>query len=319
MNSIGFGTWSWGNKILWGYQAHKDDEELEKTFNIAIKNGINLIDTADSYGIGQLNGQSEKLLGEFLAKIPPSRRKRITVATKLAPFPWRLGRNGFRDAFKSSKERLQGKLDRVQLHWSTYRYAPWQELQLLDGLSDLLDEGLVPEIGISNMGPKRLKWVHNYLQKRGIPITSLQIQFSLISPQPKKTFELIELCKDLNIQFLAYSPLALGILSIPPGTNKYKGTYLRRSIYKRLIPCTEKLRKELNNISNRRKVSQSQVALNWCRYHGAIPIPGIRKSYQAKDIAYTSKWKLTKIEANSLDIFSKNCLKRMPNNPFQSN
>mgnify|MGYP001330139021 CR=1 FL=1 len=65
MSSIGFGTWAWGNKFLWGYIPERDDQPLEEAFNSAISSGLNFIDTADSYGTGQLNGRSEELLGIF--------------------------------------------------------------------------------------------------------------------------------------------------------------------------------------------------------------------------------------------------------------
>uniref|UniRef100_A0A452ZTT7 NADP-dependent oxidoreductase domain-containing protein n=1 Tax=Aegilops tauschii subsp. strangulata TaxID=200361 RepID=A0A452ZTT7_AEGTS len=64
---MGFGTWAWGNQLLWGYQEIMDSE-LQECFNLALKNGINLFDTADSYGTGKLNGQSERLLGKFIRK-----------------------------------------------------------------------------------------------------------------------------------------------------------------------------------------------------------------------------------------------------------
>jgi pyridoxine 4-dehydrogenase len=62
---MGFGTWAWGNQLLWGYQESMDNE-LQDCFNLALRNGINLFDTADSYGTGRLNGQSERLLGKFI-------------------------------------------------------------------------------------------------------------------------------------------------------------------------------------------------------------------------------------------------------------
>lgn len=64
---MGFGTWAWGNQVLWGYQESMDTE-LQDAFNLALRNGINLFDTADSYGTGRLNGQSEKLLGKFISE-----------------------------------------------------------------------------------------------------------------------------------------------------------------------------------------------------------------------------------------------------------
>ena len=212
MTSIGFGTWAWGNKVLWGYRSEQQDDVLQNTFNEAVNQGLKFIDTADSYGIGNLNGRSEELLGKFFKKLPPSKHKNLIVATKLAPYPWRLGRKGFISAFNASKTRLQGKLDRVQLHWSTARYAPWQEVQLMDGIADLYESGFIPQIGISNMGPNRLRYFHNRLRMRGIPLKSLQIQFSLLSPEPNKFLQIKDVCKELNIELLAYSPLALGVL-----------------------------------------------------------------------------------------------------------
>ncbi len=320
LSSIGFGTWAWGNQLLWGYLSEKDDDLLEETFNEAVTRGLNFIDTADSYGIGHLNGRSEQLLGKFLKKLTPSKCKNLIVATKLAPYPWRIGREGFKASFKASKARLQDKLDRVQLHWSTSRYAPWQEVDLMDGLADLYESGLISQIGISNMGPKRLRWFHNRLQRRGIPLKSLQIQFSLLSPEPNKYLQIQEVCKELHIELLAYSPLALGVLVVPPHETKIPiTTLLRSNLFRRLLPPSIELRKGLNKIALDRGVSQAQVALNWCRAHNATPIPGLRNPKQAKDAAEASKWMLNIKEKQVLDDLSKDCKTRMPNNPFQSN
>ena len=319
MTLIGLGTWAWGNKFLWGYLPEKDDVLLEETFNEAVNRGLNFIDTADSYGTGQLNGRSEKLLGSYLKKLPSSKYQKLTVATKLAPYPWRLGRKGFKNAFKESKERLQGKLDRVQLHWSTARYAPWQEVLLIDGLGDLYENGLISQIGISNMGPNRLRLFHNRLLKRGIYLKSLQIQFSLLSPNPNKFRQIKEACQELNIELFAYSPLALGILTTPPNVKEGPvTTILRSNIFHQLLPASLEIRNELSKIAFNRGVSQAQVALNWCRAHGAIPIVGLRNPSHAKDAGKATKWMLSEKEKKSLDALSKNCNRRMPDNPFQS-
>ncbi len=322
MASIGFGTWSWGNQFLWNYSSKEDDELLETTFHEAISRGLDFIDTADSYGTGLLNGRSEELLGGFLKKLTPSEYSKVCVATKLAPYPWRLGRNGFKSAFQASKVRLQGKIDRVQLHWSTARYAPWQEVVLMDGLGDLVENGLIPEIGISNMGPSRLNWFYYYFKERGIPLRSIQIQFSLLAPNYKKFIEIRTLCKKLDIQLLAYSPLALGFLSVPSESKSLmrskKISFLRNRLASKILPASFKLRKELELIASRRKVSQTQVALNWCRSYGAIPIVGLRDPDHAKDAGQAQRWELTKKERNRLDELSQACTVKMPNNPFQS-
>ena len=71
---IGLGTWSWGNKLFWNYKSTNDDD-LYETYNEAIRRGFDLIDTADSYGTGNLQGRSELLIGEFLKDTPIAKKK----------------------------------------------------------------------------------------------------------------------------------------------------------------------------------------------------------------------------------------------------
>ena len=94
--------------MLWGYQPERDDPDLAATLSAAVQGGLSLVDTADSYGTGRLNGRSELLLGQFLRAMEPDQSQQLKVATKLAPFPWRLGRGGFKRAFDASKKRLGG-------------------------------------------------------------------------------------------------------------------------------------------------------------------------------------------------------------------
>lgn len=318
MTGIGFGTWAWGNQLLWGYQPERDDTHLEATLTAAVQGGLSLVDTADSYGTGRFNGRSEMLLGQFLTAMDPARRQHLTVASKLAPFPWRLGRQGFKRAFYASRERLGGHLDRVQLHWSTARYAPWQELPLLDGLGDLVEQGLVSELGLSNVGPKRLRFLHKHLSRRGIRLQSLQVQFSLLAPEPILRQKLAAVCLELGVELLAYSPLALGVLALPPGEQATNSTKLRSRLFRRLLPASKDLRSVMREISEKRGASVAQVALNWCRSHGAIPIPGLRRPAQAVDAASALLWTLSESEKLTLDELSHKMLARMPANPFQS-
>ncbi|GKU89018.1 hypothetical protein SLEP1_g3213 [Rubroshorea leprosula] len=136
VSPMGFGTWAWGNQLLWGYQESMDSE-LQQVFNFAVENGINLFDTADSYGTGRLNGQSEKLLGKFIREFPGKKleQSEIVIATKFAAYPWRLTPGQFVKACKASLDRLQiEQIGIGQLHWSTANYAPPQELALWGGL-----------------------------------------------------------------------------------------------------------------------------------------------------------------------------------------
>ncbi len=315
---IGFGTWAWGNKLIWGYKAERDDILLKKTFFDAIDGGLDLVDSADSYGTGSLFGQSEKLIGDFLEELPKRKLKKITIATKLAPFPWRIGRNGLNKAFEESNKRLKGHMTRVQLHWSTYRYAPWQEEQLINGLGDLYEKGLIKEIGISNTGPKRLNFLFQKLKKRGIKINSIQMQLSLLTKPSLEDKNIKDICDENEIEYLAYSPLGLGILTIPPNKSPKPTTFLRKKLFQRILPKTIELRELINNIGKKYSASQAQVALNWVRSHGAKPIVGIRNPFQAKDAISALNWSLTKSEKERLDFHRNKCLANMPQNPFTS-
>ena len=315
---IGFGTWAWGNKLVWGYKSETDDILLKKTFFDAIDGGLDLVDSADSYGTGSLFGQSEKLIGDFLEELPKKKLQKITIATKLAPFPWRIGRKGLNKAFQESNQRLKGNMTRVQLHWSTYRYAPWQEEQLLNGLGDLYEKGLIKEIGLSNTGPNRLNFLFQKMKERGIKINSIQMQFSLLTKPSLEDESIKNICKENEIEYLAYSPLALGILTVPPNKFPTPKTLLRQKLFQRILPKTIELRTLITNISKKYSASQAQVAINWVRSHGAKPIVGIRNPLQAKEAISALNWSLTKSEKESLDFYRSKCLATMPQNPFTS-
>ena len=318
LNSIGFGTWAWGNEFVWGYDPNRDDGRLAATFRQALSSGLNLIDTADSYGTGRLNGRSESLLGGFIDALPASRRSQLVVATKLAPFLWRQGRRGFNRAFDASQKRLGGHLKRVQLHWSTARYAPWQEAALLDGLADLVQAQQVDELGVSNVGPRRLRWMQARLMERGVKLRSVQIQWSLLSPGLSQAQELLDLAQSLDIEVLAYSPLAFGVLSCAPAEAPRPSTWVRQRLFRRLLPESLEIRQLLLAIATERGASMVQVALNWCRATGTTPIPGIRSPKQAMDVAGALTWQLSEAECRVLNQARERCIARMPSNPFQS-
>lgn len=312
---IGVGTWAWGNQLLWGYDP-RQDASLAATFQRAVQRGLCWFDTADSYGTGRFNGRSELLLGRFCADLPEVRRNQVLVATKLAPFPWRLGRGGFRAAFAASRRRLQGKLDRVQLHWSTARYAPWQEGPLLEGLADLVSGAEVAELGVSNVGPQGLRRMHRHLAARGVRLVSVQVQLSLLSPAPIEPGGVAEVCRELGIELIAYSPLALGLLAAsvsaapPPGA--------RGALFRRLGPQLVPLRAAMAAMAQRREAPLAAVALNWCRSHGAMPIPGLRSPAQVEAAATAASWQLEPAERDELDQLAGRLERRMPANPLAS-
>ncbi|MBS9384684.1 MAG: aldo/keto reductase [Dolichospermum sp. BR01] len=314
---MGCGTWAWGNQLLWGYDESMDNQ-LQEVFNLCVSNGITLFDTGDSYGTGKLKGRSELLLGKFAQAYQGLNQEHICLATKLAAYPWRWTRNSIISACHASSRRLGRNVDLVQMHWSTANYAPWQEVGLLDGLADLYEQGLVKGVGLSNYGTKRLLWVHKRFQERGIPIKSLQVQYSLLSTYPVTELGLKEVCDDLGIALIAYSPLGLGLLTGKFSENGSFPKGIRGFLCKQLLPGMKPLLGCLQEIANTRNKTMSQVAINWCISKGTIPIPGAKSLKQAKENIGALGWFLSDGEVIELDHAADRVEKKMVQNIFQT-
>ncbi|OMO97832.1 Aldo/keto reductase [Corchorus olitorius] len=318
VSPMGFGTWAWGNQLLWGYQQSMDSE-LQQVFNLAVENGINLFDTADSYGTGRLNGQSERLLGKFIKEFPGEKRieDEIVIATKFAAYPWRLTPGQFVQACRASRDRMQiEQIGIGQLHWSTANYAPPQELALWNGLVAMYEKGLVKAVGVSNYGPKQLIKVHDYLKARGVPLCSAQVQYSLLS-MGEDQMEIKNICDSFGIRLIAYSPLGLGML-----TGKYSPSRLpsgpRGLLFKQILPGLEPLLVSLREIAEKRGKTIPQVAINWCICKGTIPIPGVKTVKQAEENLGALGWRLSSNELLQLDSAAQESPRRMIQNIFQT-
>jgi pyridoxine 4-dehydrogenase len=219
ISSLGAGTWAFGNRILYNYDPARD-EEIYQGYKIVRDAGVTLFDTADSYGTFDLNGRAEILLGEFERRYQEeakpfwalSRNDEQQVATKLAPYPWRIFPQSFVDAARASLERLQQKkLCLVQLHWSTARYQPFQERALWEGLAQIYEAGLCEAVGVSNYGPVQLQKISAFLQERQVPLATAQIQYSLLTYKVAK--DMNSACDETGCRLIAYSPLCLGLLT----------------------------------------------------------------------------------------------------------
>ncbi|XP_019200320.1 PREDICTED: pyridoxal reductase, chloroplastic [Ipomoea nil] len=318
VSPMGFGTWAWGNQLLWGYDESMDTQ-LQQTFNFAVQNGINLFDTADSYGTGKLNGQSEKLLGKFIRQFQGKKQVQndIVIATKFAAYPWRLTPGQFVNACQSSLDRMQiEQIGIGQLHWSTANYAPLQEKALWDGLVAMYEKGLVRAVGVSNYGPKQLLKIHDYLQSRGVPLSSAQVQFSLLS-MGSDQMEIKDICDSLGIRLIAYSPLGLGML-----TGKYGPSDLpkgpRGLLFGQILPGLRPLLDSLRDIAQRRRKTIPQVAINWCICKGTIPIPGVKSLKQAEENVGALGWQLSADEVVELENAALESPRKMIQNVFQT-
>lgn len=313
---MGCGTWAWGNKLLWDYDESQD-QQLQEVFNCCVDNGVTLFDTGDSYGTGKRKGRSEQLLGQFSRQYQGTEKENICIATKLAAYPWRLRRQSMVAACRGSAQRLGRPVDLVQMHWPTANYAPWQENALLDGLADLYDQGEVKGVGLSNYGPKRLREVYQKFAQRGVPIFTLQVQYSLLSTYPIQKLGLKAVCDELGIQLIAYSPLTLGLLTGKYGNGVFpKG--IRGLLFRYLLPGIQPVLTCLEEIAKIRDKTLSQVALNWCICKGTIPIPGAKTIKQAQQNIGALGWRLSDSEVADLDQASHQITRPMVQNIFQT-
>ncbi|MGL5873896.1 MAG: aldo/keto reductase [Xenococcaceae cyanobacterium] len=315
--TMGCGTWAWGNRLLWGYNESMD-AQLKTVFDLCLGSGVTLFDTGDSYGTGKLNGRSEQLLGKFAGEYAGANKEKICIATKLAAYPWRLTSQSMVSAAQASARRLGRNIDLVQMHWSTANYAPWQEGALLNGLADLYERGLVKGVGLSNYGPKRLKQVEQKFRDRDVPISTLQVQYSLLSTYPVTNLGIKDVCDELGIKLIAYSPLALGLLTgkYSPNSSLPKG--IRGLLFRQLLPKIQPLLLCLGAIARSRQKTMSQVAINWCICKGFMPIPGAKSLEQAKENIGALGWQLDRSEVDELDRVAAGVDKVMVQNIFQT-
>lgn len=344
ISAMGIGTWSWGNRLLFDYDPSQD-EGIYEAYRAVRDAGVSIFDTADSYGTLDLNGRAEILLGKFERRYlqektatdknskkeeqglfsfftPKSESKILQpqqVATKLAPYPWRVTPQSMVKSVKGSLRRLeQDQLVLAQLHWSTANYQPFQEKALWEGIGDVYDEGLCQAVGVSNYGPQQFKKISEYLKDRDVPLATAQIQYSLMTYQDAKDMNAV--CDEENCRLISYSPLCLGLL-----TGKYnldnlpKGaTNPRRQLFRELLPGAQDLLKLTEAIGKDLGKSQTQVAINWSLCKNTVPITGVRTLDQAEENLGAYGWKLDAAMIDELDRAALSVGKPMIQNVFQT-
>ncbi len=287
---MGVGAWAWGDRMVWQYGAGYTDEDVRRAFFAAVENGIALVDTAEIYG----RGRSERLIGEFLPRL----QRPVLVATKYFPYPWRLGGRPLRRALRASLQRLGlEQVDLYQIHWPT----PLVSIDaLMRAMADAVEEGLVRAVGVSNYNEEQMMLAQSALQRRGLRLAANQVEYSLLNRQVEKN-GLLKRCQEMDVRLIAYSPLAMGLLTgkyspqnPPPG--------LRGRKYGRRLAAIQPLIDLLRQIGQAHGgKTPAQVALNWTICKGALPIPGAKNARQAEMNAGALGWRLTEDEVAALD------------------
>ncbi|MBW7456673.1 aldo/keto reductase [Paenibacillus sepulcri] len=264
------------------FYGGRDDEESNLTIERALELGITFFDTADMYG----TGRNEELVGKALAK----RRSEVVIATKFGN-QWNdegkmIGINGRPEYVKAACEASLRRLgtDHIDLYYQhrVDRNTPIEET--VGAMSDLVREGKVRYIGLSEAGPATIRRAHAVH-----PITALQTEYSLWSRDVED--EILPTCRELGIGFVPYSPLGRGFLT---GEIK-KFDDLAEDDFRRNSPRFQgdNFRKNLDLVSKIEELAAikgcqpSQLALAWLLAQGndIVPIPGTkRRKYLEENI-----------------------------------
>ena len=294
---MGVGVMTWGeakgfarlHPAKTAYGGAEGFEEEKRAFEVSLAAGANLFDTAAMYS----GGASERRLGEL------ARGKDVLIASKF-PSGLSFRAEGLPKELEANLARLgRDSIDLYQHHFPSRRVSiP----KLMDFLADAVDAGKVKAVGVSNYSAEQMREAHAALAKRGVPLASNQVEYSLLHRQPE-TNGVLEACRELGITLIAYSPLAGGAL-----TGKYSVTQKARGL-RRFLPNFSKKAMGaiqpvvalLRQIGERYSKTPSQVAIRWLIENPIVlPIPGAKNSKQATENAAALSFSLTPEEVDRL-------------------
>lgn len=250
-----------------------DEAESIATLHRAIDLGINFLDTSDAYGFGH----NEELLGRALK----GRRDRVVLATKFGNLrtpDGQVGVNGRPEYVKAACEASLRRLgvDTIDLYY-IHRVDPGVPIaETVGAMARLVEQGKVSALGISEAGPATLRRAH-----ATHPMTALQTEYSLWTRDVET--ELLPICRELGILFVAYSPVGRGFL----GGKIREAEALAPDDRRRQMPRFQgenlthnvALLATLDAIGVRKGYTTAQVALAWLLSRGpdVIPIPGTKR------------------------------------------
>lgn len=289
---IGLGTMTWGEQ--------NTEAEAHEQLDYALSRGVNLVDTAEMYPVppkAETQGRTEAYIGTWLAKT--KRRHDIVLASKVAG-PVRdakrpghirdgktnLDRKNLTQALNDSLTRLQTDyLDLYQLHWpdrSTATFGrdyPWIDddyttpiQETLEVLQDFVREGKVRHIGVSNETPWGVAQFLKHAEQQDLPrIATIQNPYNLLN----RVYEtaLSEFSHLEQVHLLAYSPLAMGVLS-GKYMNGARPEGARLTLFTRFNrydnPQTEAATEKYIQLARDHGLSPTHLALAWVNQQPAI-------------------------------------------------
>lgn len=289
---IALGAWAWGNDGTFG--DHYTVDNLREVYETAMKNGLNLWDTATVYGMGT----SERILGELIRN---TKRENVILSTKFTP--------QIEDGTPQAMEHmLDDSLDSmhtnyIDLYWI---HNPMDVEEYTPMLIPLAKSGKIRSIGVSNHNLAEIKRAAEILGEAGLKLSAVQNHFSLLN-RSSETSGILDYCKENDITFYAYMVLEQGALSgkydvahpFPEGSD-------RARTYNPLLPDLEALLSKLREIGMAHNASAAQIATAWAIAKGTLPIIGVTKTSQIEEATKTAALSLTKQEIRELETVAEN-------------
>lgn len=293
---IALGTWSWGVGAAGGDQVfgnHLDESDLKEVFDTAMREGLNLWDTATVYGMGA----SEDILGVFAQTYP---RENVILSTKFTPQIAGDDADPVAEMCNASMKRMG--TDYIDIYWI---HNPADVERWTPGLVSLVKSGKVGQVGVSNHNLAQIKRAEEILSKEGVHISAVQNHYSLLY-RSSEDAGILDYCKENNIEFYAYMVLEQGALSGKYDTkNPLPEGSQRGDTYNPILPQLEKLIGAMRDMAVKHNVGVPQVAIAWAIAKGTRPIVGVTKSSHVEDAAKATKVVLSDEEMETLEVLAK--------------
>jgi aryl-alcohol dehydrogenase-like predicted oxidoreductase len=296
---IGLGTWQFseGRTIHGLVWSRIDPRVTDEIVAAALAGGINWFDTAEAYG----GGRSERALAHALTAAERQRGD-VVIATKWQPVLRRAG---------SIQRTIDRRLENlspfgIDLH-QVHNPASFSSVEAeMEAMADLVEEGKIRGVGVSNFNAERMRRAHAALARRGVALASNQMKYSLLDRAIERN-GVLDAANELGVTIIAYSPLEMGLLTgkfhQDPDLLKRRPVGRRFSL-RRKIERSRPLIAALEEVAKGHGVTPAQVALNWLvSAHGdtVVAIPGASRPQQARESAGAMGFALTQEELSLLD------------------
>lgn len=284
------------------YGPATDRNEAVSLIRQAFEDGYTFFDTAECYTGTYVDGSvsyNEEIVGEALHPV----RDKVIIATKFGVHHSAQGliMDSRPDTIRASVEGSLKKLrtDHVDLYYQHRIDTTIPAEEVAGVMAELMREGKITHWGISETDEEYLRKAHAVC-----PVTCVQNRYSMMARWYENLFPVLE---ELNIGYVAFSPLANGILTDAFG----KGSTFAEGDYRNFMPqykeeaydANEKLLSFIRILAEEKKGTPAQISLAWmmCKKPYLVPIPGSRKAERIRENAGAADITLTAEEVAEID------------------